>query len=129
MAYDEFKMKYKFGEHYKLNPEVLDLSGNPVNNFIQKIQVIMQENLENAVCDAIAKEAEAQGFTDLFVLNKKAIFNALSKQIPEKIDNISKDDLVAGCHCCGEINALYKLNGDRNNYCGNCGQKINWGEQ
>ena len=45
MATDNFKMKYNFGKHYKLNPEVLDLSGNPVNNFIQKIQVSMQENL------------------------------------------------------------------------------------
>ena len=55
------------------------------------------------------------------------VIQALEKQIPQKIDNVPDGDLVAGCHRCGEINALYKPNGDRCNYCGNCGQKINWG--
>lgn len=53
---------------------------------------------------------------------------ALDKQIPQKIDNIPEGDLVAGCHRCGEINALWKPNGDRCSYCGNCGQKIDWSE-
>ena len=54
--------------------------------------------------------------------------DALEKQIPQKIDNKDADDLVSGCHCCGEINALWKPNGSRNNYCGNCGQAIDWSD-
>lgn len=50
----------------------------------------------------------------------------LEKQIPEKIDKKDGDDLVVGCHCCGEVNALWKSNGDRNTFCGNCGQAIRW---
>ena len=54
------------------------------------------------------------------------VMEAVEKQIPKKIDNKAPDDLVCGCHSCGEINALWKANGDKNNYCGNCGQKIDW---
>lgn len=54
--------------------------------------------------------------------------SAIEKQIPREIDNKDEDDLVYGCHNCGEINALWKANGDRNQYCGNCGQKIDWSD-
>ena len=54
--------------------------------------------------------------------------SALEKRIPKKIDGKDEDDLVCGCHRCGEVNALWKMNGDRNNYCGNCGQAIDWSD-
>ena len=50
------------------------------------------------------------------------------KQIPKKLDGKDEDDLVCGCHNCGEVNALWRMNGDRNRYCGNCGQAIDWGD-
>lgn len=59
----------------------------------------------------------------------KMLDEAVEKQIPRKIDNKDEADLVYGCHCCGEINALWKMNGDKNKYCGNCGQKIDWGDE
>lgn len=59
----------------------------------------------------------------------REVINALEKQIPRKIDNKDEADLVYGCHCCGEINALWKMNGEKNKYCGNCGQKIDWSEE
>ena len=54
--------------------------------------------------------------------------SALEKQIPKKLDGKDEDDLVCGCHKCGEVNALWKMNGDRNRYCGNCGQAIDWSD-
>ena len=53
---------------------------------------------------------------------------AIERQIPREFDNKDEDDVVYGCHNCGEINALWKANGDRNQYCGNCGQKIDWSD-
>ena len=120
----EFKMKYNFGKHYSLNPEFLDSMGNPVNKFIQKIQVSMQENLENAVCDAIAKEAAEQGFSDLFVLDKKRILSALEKQIPKKplkFDSVPH----ARCPACNCSVKVYE-DGHEYHYCLYCGQKLNW---
>ena len=55
--------------------------------------------------------------------------DALEKQIPKKLDGKDEDDLVCGCHRCGEVNALWKMNGNRNNYCGNCGQAIDWSDK
>ena len=119
----DFKMKYNFGKHYSLNPQI-DSLGNPVNNLVQKIQVSMQENLEDAVCDAIAKEAQAQGFTDLFVLDKKRILSALERQIPKKplfFDGVPH----ARCPVC---NCSVKLFADAHEYhfCLYCGQKLDW---
>lgn len=62
------------------------------------------------------------------IKNEDAKIAALEKQIPQKIDNCPDGDLVAGCHRCGEINALWKPNGDRCSYCGNCGQAIDWSD-
>ena len=67
-------------------------------------------------------------FSEPVTTYAKLAVNALEKQIPKKIDRKSADDLVTGCHRCGEINALWKSNGDKNCYCGNCGQKIDWGD-
>lgn len=53
---------------------------------------------------------------------------AIEKQIPKKLDGKDEDDLVRGCHKCSEVNALWKMNGDRNRYCGNCGQAIDWSD-
>ncbi len=53
---------------------------------------------------------------------------ALEKQIPKKLDGKDEDDLVCGCHRCYEVNALWKMNGDRNGYCGNCGQALDWSD-
>lgn len=60
---------------------------------------------------------------------KIVLSKAVEKQIPQKIDNKESDDLVSGCHYCGEINALWKPNGSRNRYCGNCGQAIDWSDK
>ena len=112
---DDFKMKYNFGKHYSLNPQI-DSLGNPVNNLVQKIQVSMKENLEDAVCDAIAKEAQAQGFTDLFVLDKKRIMSALQKQIPKK--PIKKNPIIYQKDTDGQEHYAYDY------HCPLCGKKI-----
>lgn len=59
---------------------------------------------------------------------REIAISALEKQMPKKLDGKDEDDLVCGCHKCGEINALWKMNGDRNRYCGNCGQALDWGD-
>lgn len=120
----DFKMKYNFGKHYRLNPQI-DLLGNPVNNLVQKIQVSMQENLEDAVCDTIAKEARAQGITDLFVLDKKRIIAALERQIPKKplfFDSVPH----ARCPVCKCSVKLF-VDAHENHFCLYCGQKLDWG--
>lgn len=122
---NSFKMKYNFGKHYNLNSEFIGELGNPANNLIQKIHVTMQDNLEDAVCDEIAKEAVKDGITDLFVLDKKRIMSALEKQIPKKplrFDSVPH----ARCPVC---NCSVKLFADahESHFCLYCGQKLDWG--
>ena len=86
----------------------------------------LKEAIER-ICDTANMLDKEVGKTNLYIALQMAI-KALEKQIPQKIDNKDTDDLVSGCHCCGEINALWKPNGSRNNYCGNCGQAIDWSD-
>jgi hypothetical protein len=121
---DRFKKKYNFGKHYALNLDAIDEQGNLVNNLIQKIHVTMQENLEDAVCDAIAKEARAQGITDLFVLDKKRIMSALERQIPKKplfFDSVPH----ARCPVCKCSVKLF-ADAHESHFCLYCGQKLDW---
>lgn len=39
------------------------------------------------------------------------------------------DDQILSCWNCGSGEYLYNEDGNRNDYCGQCGQKIDWGEE
>lgn len=100
---------------------------SPLTMITEKIAVQRAKHMDDAILGEINEIIKENEHLTVVNLNEKAIVEAFEKQIPQKIDNVPDGDLVAGCHRCGEINALYKPNGGRCNYCGNCGQKINWG--
>jgi hypothetical protein len=101
---------------------------SPLGVIIERICVQRSKRLDDAIFGEINEIIKENEHLTVVDLNEKAIVEALEKQIAQKIDNIPEGDLVAGCHRCGEINALWKPNGDRCSYCGNCGQKIDWSE-
>lgn len=76
---------------------------------VEKICAISIEKHENILIGEIVKIAKENGITDLYLLNKDAIVEALSKQIPQ-----AEKDGCPRCH--------YDLKCD--SYCPNCGQKI-----
>lgn len=39
------------------------------------------------------------------------------------------DEHILSCWNCGRGEYLYNEDGNRNDYCGQCGQKIDWGEE
>lgn len=39
------------------------------------------------------------------------------------------DEHILSCWNCGSGEYLYNEDGNRNDYCGQCGQKIDWGEE
>lgn len=70
----EFGRRYNFPEN--LHIEYEGLCGNIVN----QVAVKMVERYDGFVAEQIAMEARASGVSDLTVLNKTAIMNALKKR-------------------------------------------------
>ena len=75
----EFGRRYNFAENIHI--EYDGLTGNIVNEIVVK----MVEKYDGFVADQIAMEAKASGVSDLTVLNKAAIMNAINKQIPQQV--------------------------------------------
>lgn len=78
---------------------------------------------------AVLKEAKSMGYNEVKALyniplkNMEMIVQALEKQIPKKPD-FTEDKEFALCPCCNG-NGL----ADKQKYCDNCGQKLDWSEE
>lgn len=74
----EWGSRFHFPENVESNSDDLMMS------VTEKLCVQMVDNYETAVAEEIASAARSAGVTDCTVLNKKAILDALNKQIPTK---------------------------------------------
>lgn len=133
----EFKRKFpSFGEHIQIQQPPLQVDGDSgTMKLVQKIVVDMKENIENEITEAIIEAAKGQGITDLIVLDKKAIIDALQKRTPKKPeyygDGYSEGKLVydyAKCPVCGRNDFEYDINNWGCNYCPDCGQALDWSD-
>lgn len=103
-------------------PENLQVEyGGYCGSIGNEIAVKMAEQYDDFVVSQIAMEARAEGISDLTVLNKWAILNAIKKQIPQKVEN-------GTCPNCKRI-FLYRYAETKcGDYCNNCGQALEWEE-
>lgn len=122
----EWGSRFSFPENVKLDFDM------PVNSIIQEITVKMAEQYDDAIVEAIAREAWAAGVSDLTVLNKAAILEAIEKQIPQRPDlegdGYSGGELVIDTGCCPRCRHSYELEYHTPKYCENCGQALKWEE-
>lgn len=112
----EWGSRFQFPENQKIE------FGDLQMRVTEKVIVQMIDDYETAVAAEIASAARAAGVSDVTVLNKKAILEALQKQIPKKPVELAKSKLHGRCAVCG--NSV--LVGTR--YCDNCGQALDWGD-
>ena len=123
----EWGSRFSFPENVKFDFDM------PVNSIIQEITVKMAEQYDDAIVEAIAREAWAAGVSDLTVLNKAAILEAIEKQIPQRPDlegdGYSGGELVIDTGCCPRCCHSYELEYHTPRYCENCGQALEWGEE
>lgn len=73
------------------------------------------EQLER-VSRSMASIGETEDYTEVAI-------NALEKQIPKKPD-FTEDKEFALCPCCNGKGLL-----DKQKYCDNCGQKLDWSDE
>jgi len=92
---------------------------------INEVCVKWQKDLDNAILGEIKQKAIEHGIKTEYVLNEKAIINALEKQIPKKVvmQEIKGDIELRYCPCCN-----VRFIGWGMKYCGECGQALDWSD-
>ena len=117
----EFGCRYQFPENMKV--EYDGFSGSIVNEIV----VNMAEKYDSFIADQIAMEARAEGISDLTILNKQAIMNALKKAVPQQVTLTPDRCLCPGCHY--DMMGLWDYPDVQDPaYCPICGQKLKWKE-
>jgi hypothetical protein len=114
---------HTFGRRFSF-PENIDTQiDSLVNRVTQKLCVQFVDDYDDYIVSQIADTAKENGVSELVVLNKKTIIDALNKQMPKKPVDLAKTELYGRCAVCGQIVHV------GNRYCDQCGQKIDWGEE
>ena len=102
-------------------------------NVIEKIIVERNEKVDNAILGEIQQIAIEEGIETRITLNKKAVVDALRKQIPEKphFEGDGYDDsgnLIYDTWICPNCEDRYEVDYEIHQYCPMCGQRIDWSE-
>lgn len=83
----------KFGHHFQM-------PFNHVDNYAAKVQAAVVDMTDTLIVKAITEEAIAAGYTDLYLMDKKFVLDA----ILEKVDRASSSPLT--------IHDLQRMNGE-----------------
>ena len=114
----EWGSRFQFPENQQINFDGLHMS------VTDKIVTQMVDNYENAVVAEIAKAARAAGASDVTVLNKAAIIDALMKRTPRKYARRKYSETIDApvCPTCGSDGIFHR----KSRFCPDCGQAIDW---
>lgn len=110
----EWGSRFQFPENQQIDFDGLHMS------VTDKIVAQMVDNYETAVAAEIAQAARIAGASDVTVLNKAAIIDALMKRTPQKYA-LRKSEITV-CPTCGSDGIFDR----RSRFCPDCGQAIDW---
>ena len=118
----EFNRPPEWGTRFQFPENVnYELDGQ-CEVMVNRFAVQYAEQYDAFIVEQIAKEARAAGVSDLTVLNRAAILEALERRTPRKPNHriATKSIDSSCCPACGS----YILNHHR--FCPYCGQAIDW---
>ena len=100
-----------------------------MNGFINEVCVKWQKEIDNKILGEIKQKAIENGIKTEYLLNEKAIINALKKQIPKKPIKVGEEySAITGkweadyeCATCGNPYA-------DDSFCSCCGQALDWSD-
>lgn len=114
---------HTFGHRFSFPENVDTTFDSSVNRVTQKLCVQFLDEYDDYIVSQIANTAKENGVSELAVLNKKVIIDALNKRMPKKPVDLAKNELYGNCAGCGRVVHV------GNRYCDQCGQKLDWGEE
>ena len=113
---------FRIGERFSF-PENAEIQcDNLVHSITQKMSAQFVDDYDGLIVSQIANTARENGISELVVLNKTTIMDALNKQVPKKPYDIAKNEMYGRCYVCGQVVHV------GNRYCDQCGQAIDWSE-
>lgn len=123
-------MKHNFVEFLHIADPVF--ADPPGKDLIYNIGVSFRDDIEDKIIQEIIKEAKAEGITDVVLLNKPAIIEALKKQTAIKhhhtrIDEVKDKARISVCPSC--LGCIITTENEFPKHCTWCGQKIDWSEE
>lgn len=119
----------EFGKRFNIPENIQFEYDGKTGCVAQDIAVRMAEKWEDFVVAQIVAEATDMGISDITVLNKPAIMDALRKQIPQKpIRDSLADRACPNCNAYIPFDALNDRIEDAPNFCKHCGQALDWGK-
>lgn len=115
----EFGRRYEFPENVRIEQD------GAYGNIVKEIAVKMAEEYDDLIADQTAMAARDSGVSELIVLNKTVIINALKKEIPQQVILNEIECLCPACRY--DMMGLWDYPDVRDpNYCPICGQKLKW---
>lgn len=94
---------------------------NTISSAIHEICIKRNKEIDSAILGEIKQMAIENGIKTEYVLNEKAIINALEKQIPKKVIHAPNHRK----HFCTICHEPIKVG---TKYCAVCGQALDWSD-
>ena len=96
---------------------------NNISSAIHEICIKRNKEIDSVILGEIKQIAIENGIKTEYVLNEKAIINALKKQIPKKVVPTQQPCKTRfACSICDK--KLYS----KQKFCDRCGQALDWGD-
>ena len=124
----EWGARFHFPENAKASVDGFKLT------VTEKLACEFAEKYDSFIAEEIAREARAAGVSDLTVLNKAAILEAIEKQIPQQpdLEGDGYDDggnLIYDTGYCPRCRCSYEVDYHKPKYCEDCGQALDWTQE
>lgn len=110
---------------------LLDGIDTPVGKIVKTICASLVDKEDEAIVQAITEYAKKEGFTELILIDKEFIRDAIKKQIPQKpnYEGDGYDDsgnLIYDTWICPNCEDRYEVDYEIHSHCPTCGQAIDW---
>lgn len=119
-------MSFNIGKRFSF-PENTEIQfDNAVHSVTQKVIAQFVDDYDDYIVSQIANTARENGISELVVLNKTTIMDALNKQMPKKPYYRKEEDTEGyACPVC-HMGVTVDHGRIKDTFCSHCGQALDW---
>jgi hypothetical protein len=110
-------------KHFHIKEPAIDFDALKIT---RRLMAEVTDTTDAVIVEAIRKEAERQGFTDLYLIDRELVKNVITGATPRRGRWRRWAGGLVACTCC---NYEYTDKLECADYCGNCGAKMDGEEE
>ena len=120
------------GKHFHIPNSKLE-TGEEIASTVIKTYSVIAEHIDKHLEDRIIEIAQSEGITDVYVLDRHNIVDAIQKTVATKpeleADGYDENgELIYDTGYCPKCRHEFEVYYDSPTYCPDCGQKLDWSE-